>query len=117
VTASDEQQANERNRRFRRQIETKSVRRQRANKHPRHSSWFGVGMFGLIGWSVSIPTLLGIALGIWLDAHYSVGHISWTLSLLIMGMMLGCLNAAHWINRERKLEHLDIPPIQEDGSE
>jgi len=32
--------------------------------------WFGLGMMGLIGWSVVVPTLLGAALGIWLDTHH-----------------------------------------------
>ena len=27
-------------------------------------------MMGLIGWSVAVPTLLGAALGIWLDKHH-----------------------------------------------
>ena len=32
--------------------------------------WFGLGMMGLIGWSVVVPTLLGAALGIWLDKRH-----------------------------------------------
>ena len=39
--------------------------------------WFGLGMMGLVGWSVVVPTLLGAALGNWLDGHYAGGH-SWT---------------------------------------
>ena len=31
------------------------------------SVWSGFGMFGLIGWSVAAPTLLGVLLGTWLD--------------------------------------------------
>lgn len=27
-------------------------------------------MFGIIGWAVAIPTLIGVAVGIWLDRHY-----------------------------------------------
>ena len=41
---------------------------------------FGLGMLGLIGWAVVVPTLLGAALGLWLDAHYPARH-SWTLAL------------------------------------
>ena len=47
--------------------------------------WFGLGMMGLIGWSVAIPTLLGAALGIWLDQHYPGKH-AWTLALLVAGL-------------------------------
>lgn len=63
--------------------------------------WPGVGMFGLIGWAVAIPTVLGTLLGVWIDKHYPGVH-SWTLSLLIVGLFLGCLNAWHWVAREEK---------------
>ncbi len=46
-------------------------------------------MTGLIGWSVA-----GAALGLWLDEHHPSGH-SWTLALLMAGLMIGCLNAWH----------------------
>jgi ATP synthase protein I len=55
---------------------------------------------GLIGWSVALPTLLGAALGLWLDARHS-SH-SWTLSLLVAGLVLGCFNAWHWVFNEEK---------------
>ena len=32
--------------------------------------WFGLGMMGMIGWSVVVPSLLGAALGLWLDKHH-----------------------------------------------
>jgi ATP synthase protein I len=38
---------------------------------------------------VAIPTLLGAALGIWIDEHYPGSH-SWTLALLAIGLGLGC---------------------------
>ena len=60
--------------------------------------WFGLGMMGLVGWSVVVPTLLGAALGNWLDGHYP-GH-SWTLALLMVGLVIGCLNAWHWVAKE-----------------
>jgi ATP synthase protein I len=63
--------------------------------------WFGLGMTGLIGWSVVVPTLLGTALGIWLDGHHPGVH-SWTLMLLAVGLAVGCLNAWHWIAMEDK---------------
>ena len=71
----------------------------------RHASargvWSGFGMFGLIGWSVAIPTLLGAALGMWLDERRPGAH-SWTLSLLVVGLCLGCANAWHWVAKEDK---------------
>lgn len=85
-------------------VQIKADRRRWAHAQKRHSVWFGFGMFGLIGWAVAIPTVLGIALGIWLDRTWPAGHISWTISLLFVGIILGCLNAWRWISRERTLE-------------
>jgi len=58
-------------------------------------------MMGVIGWSVVIPTLLGTALGIWLDGHYTDQH-SWTLALLVAGLTLGCFNAWYWVDKEHQ---------------
>ena len=74
--------------------------------------WFGLGMMGLIGWSVAVPTLLGAALGIWLDAHYAGKH-PWTLALLMAGLAIGCLNAWHWVAKEDK----EMRDEQEDNDE
>jgi len=60
-----------------------------------------LGMTGLIGWSVTVPTLLGAAFGIWLDNHYPGTH-SWTLTMLVTGLAIGCLNAWHWVAAEEK---------------
>ena len=56
---------------------------------------------GIIGWSVAIPMLLGIFIGIWIDSNWT-SRYSWTLMLLLVGVVLGCLNAWHWIERERQ---------------
>lgn len=63
--------------------------------------WAGLGMMGIIGWSVAIPTLLGAISGWWVDGLYPGGR-SWTLLLLIAGLVLGCYNAWHWIAREER---------------
>jgi ATP synthase protein I len=84
----------------------KAVRKIRARRNPRPGVWFGLGMMGLIGWSVAVPTLLGAALGIWLDNHYPGGR-SWTLALLVAGLVFGCFNAWHWVSKEDKAMHDD----------
>ena len=72
--------------------------------------WFGLGMMGLIGWSVVVPTLLGAALGMWLDRHYPGRH-PWTLALLMAGLAVGCFNAWHWVAKEDRAMAED----EEDG--
>lgn len=83
------------------QIGAKATRKLKARRNSTHGVWFGLGMMGLIGWSVAIPTLLGAALGIWLDKHYPGGR-SWTLALLVAGLTIGCFNAWFWVSKEDK---------------
>ena len=84
-----------------REIGAKAARKLRAQRHVNRTVWFGLGMMGLIGWSVAIPTLLGAALGLWLDQRYPGGR-AWTLALLVAGLAIGCLNAWHWVAKEDK---------------
>jgi ATP synthase protein I len=65
----------------------------------KHSVWSGLRVFGLVGWSVVVPTIVGILLGQWLDTHY-LQSFSWTLSLLIVGLLAGCLMAWKWLIKE-----------------
>jgi ATP synthase protein I len=81
------------------QIGAKAARKLRARRDSAQGVWFGLGMMGLIGWSVAVPTLLGAALGLWLDKHRA-GKQSWTLALLVAGLAIGCFNAWHWVAKE-----------------
>ena len=92
------------------EIGAKAARKLRAQRHVTRTVWFGLGMMGLIGWSVAIPTVLGAALGLWLDRRYPGGR-SWTLALLVAGLTVGCWNAWHWVSKEDKA----IRDEQEDG--
>jgi ATP synthase protein I len=85
--------------RFAAQAGTKAARKLKARRDAAHGVWFGLGMMGMIGWSVAVPTLLGAALGLWLDARHP-GTRSWTLALLVAGVTIGCLNAWHWVARQ-----------------
>ncbi len=82
-------------------IAAKAARKLKARRNSTHGVWFGLGMMGLIGWSVVVPTLLGASLGIWLDRRHAGSH-SWTLALLMAGLALGCMNAWHWVAKEDK---------------
>jgi ATP synthase protein I len=85
---------------FASKVGAKEARKLKARRNPAQV-WFGLGMMGLIGWSVAIPTLLGAALGLWLDKRHAGTH-SWTLALLVAGLVIGCLNAWHWVAKEDK---------------
>jgi ATP synthase protein I len=88
------------------QVGRKAERKLRASREGKRSIWFGLGMFGLVGWSVAIPTLIGIAIGVWLDARWHDPY-SWTLMGLIVGVALGCLNAWFWVKRESTRDWFD----------
>ena len=62
--------------------------------------WFGLGTFGVVGWSVSIPTVTGAFVGIWIDLKWQGGY-SWTLMLIVMGLIIGYINSWFWITRQR----------------
>ena len=81
------------------EVGAKAQRKLRARRHPTPGVWFGLGMMGLIGWSVVVPTLLGAALGLWIDRRDPGGR-SWTLALLVAGLALGCWNAWRWVAKE-----------------
>lgn len=81
-------------------------------KRDKKSVWAGLGLFGMVGWSIAVPTILGAALGMWLDKHYK-NDFSWTLSLLVAGLMLGLGIAWNWVQKENK----EIHKKDEDGNE
>ncbi|MCA9009873.1 MAG: AtpZ/AtpI family protein [Planctomycetaceae bacterium] len=80
-------------------IDAKAKRIMKSRRRRNQAVWLGMGMMGLIGWSVTVPTLAGAAIGIWLDKNYPGSH-SWTLALLVSGLAIGCLNAWHWVAKE-----------------
>jgi ATP synthase protein I len=70
------------------------------------SVWYGLGMFGMVGWSVAVPCLLGAALGKWLDnAHPQ--PFSWVLTCLVAGLFVGCAMGWYWVAKENKEMHKD----------
>ncbi|MBO0797522.1 MAG: AtpZ/AtpI family protein [Blastocatellia bacterium] len=72
----------------------KEVRRQaeRAGRSRYLSFWQGLGLIGAVGWMVVLPAVAGAFAGRWLDQRFEKG-IFWTLSLLIIGLALGCFSA------------------------
>lgn len=93
-------------------IERKEKRRIKGQSRKNRAIWMGFGLFGVVGWSVMIPTIIGIAIGLWADRTWP-GPISWTLTFLFLGIILGCWNAWYWVQKERK----EIEKEQQDQKE
>lgn len=77
-----------------RMIREVAARQARLERAPYNKSnfWASLSILGIVGWSVTIPTILGACLGIWLDRHLPA-HFSWAVTLLFAGLIAGCANA------------------------
>lgn len=67
------------------------ARAERARRNAR-SIWSSIAILGVVGWSVAVPTLIGVAVGTWID-HRWPSRFSWTVFLMFLGLILGCTNA------------------------
>lgn len=98
-SGSDRDAATEHDRELRRIVARKSRRRERARGEPDSDVLRWMSTFGMVGWSVSLPTLLGLALGVFVDNRVD-SSISFTITFLIAGVAVGSLIAWYWVRRE-----------------
>jgi ATP synthase protein I len=82
-----------------RRVGSQQSRAERARRNAR-SIWSSIAILGVVGWSVAVPTLVGVAVGIWID-HRWPSRFSWTVILMILGLVLGCMNA--WMRIKEEL--------------
>lgn len=53
-------------------------------------TWQYIATFGVIGWLLAIPTVIGAYLGRYLDSKISgPGRISWTITCILLGLATG----------------------------
>ncbi len=72
--------------------------------------WLTFNTFGVIGWSIVVPVLLGTAAGLFLDHHYPSTH-SWTIALMVAGLAAGCFSSWRWIDEQSK----DLSELDDEG--
>ncbi|MDA9436873.1 AtpZ/AtpI family protein [Bradyrhizobium sp. CCBAU 51627] len=70
-------------------IRRRQERRERWRREGERSLGQNLAMIGALGWTIVVPTLLGIFVGRWLDRTFHSG-IFWTLGLLVAGLAVGC---------------------------
>lgn len=85
-------------------IAEKEKQKLKALREKNKTVWFGLGMMGMVGWSVAVPSLLGAGLGLWLDKKYPE-TFSWTLTCLLVGLVTGSIIAWYWVAKEDKEMH------------
>ncbi|MCM0148933.1 AtpZ/AtpI family protein [Photobacterium galatheae] len=56
-----------------------------------------LGMLGSVGLLFVIPVVLGAYLGNWLDSKLPEFSTSWTVSLIIVGVIFGAMNVYFYI--------------------
>lgn len=91
--------AEARHRAYLQKLASDEQRKLRSKKSPPGKILSGFTLFGLIGWTIAVPTVLAALLGAWLDQHYPSDR-SWTLALLVAGLTFGCFNAWRWMSEE-----------------
>lgn len=91
--------------------------RQRARRmsHSRsrepYNSLTGLSAFGVVGWSVALPTVVGALLGLWLD-RVAPQAFSWPIALMLGGLVIGILVAWEWVARESRQAVLEADDTQ-----
>ncbi len=85
-------------------IRRSAERMSRARSEPSESPLRGLGAFGIIGWSVAVPTVGGAFLGMWLN-RVAPQAFSWPIALILGGVFVGGIIAWSWIDRESPKEH------------
>lgn len=81
------------------EIRRSAERMQRARNTRGVSPLRGLGAFGMIGWSIAVPTVGGAFLGLWLN-RVAPQTFSWPIALILGGVVVGGMIAWGWIDRE-----------------
>ena len=87
-------------------IQRDAERMRRARARRGFSPLSGLSAFGVVGWSVAIPSVSGALLGIWLD-RVAPQTFSWSLALILGGLVLGLIVAWDWLARENRRTQLE----------
>src|SRR3546814_19831311 len=83
------------------EVGARERRKVRARSAKDRTLWVGLGTFGVVGWSVAVPTVIGIVLGLWF-ARIWPGRTSWTLALFLGGVSLVVRFPGNWLRWGRK---------------
>lgn len=74
------------------EVTRRRERREKSEREGDASFWTSVGMMGTIGWSVSVPTALGLLFGRWLDTRLESAHV-FMVFFMLFGLGVGCFTA------------------------
>jgi ATP synthase protein I len=79
-----------------------AAQRERAGREePEPSLGAHLGQIGILGWTVVVPTLLGLVLGHWLDRYFGT-RVFFSAPLLMVGAGVGLWSAWKWMHRQTR---------------
>ena len=77
-------------------------REARGRENPEPSLGARLGQIGVLGWTIVLPTLLGLLLGQWLDRTFmskaSGPHVFFSATFLMLGVAIGFWSAWRWMH-------------------
>lgn len=79
-------------------VRRRATRQQKAQREGEPSFGRYLAQVGVLGWTIVLPTLLGVFIGRWVDRRLGTG-IFWTGPLLMAGLAIGCWGAWRWMHR------------------
>jgi ATP synthase protein I len=74
-------------------------REEEIRRNPEPSLGARLGQIGILGWTIVLPALMGLALGRWLDQKFASG-VFYSAPLVMLGAGLGLWLAWRWMSRQ-----------------
>jgi ATP synthase protein I len=74
-------------------------RKRHAEREPEPSLGSRLAQIGILGWTIVLPTLLGLVIGHWLDRHFAT-RVFFSAPLLMVGAAIGLWSAWKWMHRQ-----------------
>ena len=84
-------------------VRLRQGRRERWQREGERSIGQNLAMIGVLGWTIIVPTLLGLFLGRWLDHSLIIGanspQVFFSATCLTVGVAIGFWSAWRWMHR------------------
>lgn len=78
-------------------VQRRAAQRRRSQQEGEPTLARQFARIGVLGWLIVIPTLLGLALGRWLDGLLDT-QLMFSGALLLAGLALGCWSGWRWMH-------------------
>ncbi len=76
-----------------------AVRDAQGRDNPEPSLGTRFGQIGILGWTIVVPTLVGLFVGRWLDRTFDTG-VFFSGPLLMIGVAFGFWSAWRWMHKQ-----------------